>query len=108
MKKNIVTLCLIFSSTLYTVSTLAHDPKEHMEQAAKLDCAPMEKMDHSKMDMNDPVMLAMMKKCMGKMKHDQSNSTKGAGEANENHVHDHQEDLSNKSDESSSHENGTH
>jgi hypothetical protein len=27
----------------------------------------MEKMDHSKMDMNDPVAQAMMKKCMNKM-----------------------------------------
>jgi hypothetical protein len=108
MKKNIVILCLAFSSALYTVSTLAHDPKEHMEQAAKPDCAPMEKMDHNKMDMNDPVMQAMMKKCMGKMKHDESNSTKGVIEANENHGHDHQEDSSKKNDKSSSHDHGSH
>ena len=31
--------------------------------------APMEGMDHSKMDMNDPVMQAMMKQCMNYMRH---------------------------------------
>lgn len=108
MNKNIVTLCLAFSSTLYTLSALAHDPKEHMEQAEKPDCALMEKMDHTKMDMNDPVMRAMMKKCMGKMKHDKSDSTKGISEASENHNHDHKDDSSNKDDKSSPHEHGAH
>jgi len=30
-------------------------------------CEMMKTMDHSKMDMNDPVAQAMMKKCMNKM-----------------------------------------
>ena len=57
------------------VSTLAmaHDPKMHAEKD-QMNCEKMqkhmqmmEKMDHSKMDMNDPAMKAMMAN-MGKMK----------------------------------------
>ena len=33
----------------------------HVKKAEKADCS---KMDHSKMDMKDPVAIAMMKKCM--------------------------------------------
>ncbi len=47
----------------------AHDPKEHMKDAEKPDCKAMKDMDHSKMDMNDPVMQAMMKQCMDGMNH---------------------------------------
>ncbi|MBN8717682.1 MAG: hypothetical protein J0I72_07820 [Stenotrophomonas sp.] len=53
----------------------AHDPKEHMKEAQqKPDCAAMKGMDHSKMDMNDPVMQAMMQKCMKDMHQDSSAS----------------------------------
>ena len=31
-------------------SVQAHDPKEHMKDAEKPDCAAMKNMDHSKMD----------------------------------------------------------
>ncbi|SEQ17852.1 hypothetical protein SAMN04488038_104192 [Solimonas aquatica] len=51
----------------------AHDPAEHAKEAAAKnaapDCAAMNNMDSSKMDMNDPVMKAMMAKCGG-MNHD--------------------------------------
>ncbi len=46
------------------LSAQAHDPKEHMKNAEQPKCEKMKNMDHSKMDMNDPVMQAMMKKCM--------------------------------------------
>jgi hypothetical protein len=46
-------------------SANAHDPKMHMKKAEKADCS---KMDHSKMDMKDPVAMAMMKKCMKQAK----------------------------------------
>ena len=39
----------------------AHDPSMHVKKAGKADCS---KMDHSKMDMKDPVAIAMMKKCL--------------------------------------------
>jgi len=47
----------------------AHDPKMHMKTAEKADCSKMADMKHDgkmKMDMKDPVMMAMMKKCAGK------------------------------------------
>jgi hypothetical protein len=37
----------------------------HAKKAEKADCS---KMDHSKMDMKDPVAVAMMKKCMKQSK----------------------------------------
>ena len=50
-------------------AALAHDPAEHAKEAAAAnaapDCAKMKEMDMSKMDMNDPVVQAMHKKCMG-------------------------------------------
>lgn len=54
-----------------TQSALAHDPAEHAKEAAAAkagpDCAAMQKMDMSKMDMKDPVMQAMHQKCMKSM-----------------------------------------
>jgi hypothetical protein len=43
------------------MAATAHDPSMHVKKAEKADCS---KMDHSKMDMKDPVTIAMMKKCM--------------------------------------------
>lgn len=45
----------------------AHDPKMHKKTAEKADCSKMNEMMQDgkmKMDMEDPVMMAMMKKCM--------------------------------------------
>ena len=56
-----------------STSALAHDPKMHA-QKDQMNCEKiekhmgmMQKMDHSKMDMNDPAMKAMMTN-MSKMK----------------------------------------
>lgn len=49
---------------LISINTWAHDPSEHMKNGEKADCSAMHDMDHSTMDMNDPVMQAMMQKCM--------------------------------------------
>ncbi|PYE36558.1 hypothetical protein [Psychrobacter fozii] len=56
-----------------STSAMAHDPKMHAEKD-QMNCEKMEKhmqmmgkMDHSKMDMNDPAMKAMMTN-MSKMK----------------------------------------
>ena len=57
---NIALVALSF----FTVSTAsAHDPSKHQKSLEKPKCGAMAEMDHSKMDMDDPVMLAMMKKC---------------------------------------------
>ena len=55
-----IALVLIPSITLSMTAT-AHDPSMHAKKAEKADCS---KIDHSKMDMKDPVAMAMMKKCM--------------------------------------------
>ena len=67
MRSKFITLSIAISTLAFTLSAQAHDPKEHMNNAEKPDCAAMENMDHSKMDMSDPVMQAMMKQCMGDM-----------------------------------------
>ena len=59
-----IALVLIPTITLSMTAT-AHDPKLHVKKAEKADCS---KMDHSKMDMKDPVAIAMMKKCMKQAK----------------------------------------
>jgi hypothetical protein len=67
MKRKLLTPFLVLAALGITFSAQAHDPKEHMKDAEKPDCAAMKNMDHSKMDMNDPVMQAMMKQCMKEM-----------------------------------------
>lgn len=64
MKQRLFMSVLFLPILLSSLSVQAHDPKEHMKNAENPNCAPMQNMDHSKMDMNDPVMQAMMKKCM--------------------------------------------
>ncbi|MCJ8319255.1 MAG: hypothetical protein MJK12_06455 [Colwellia sp.] len=65
---NILTkVAVILIPTLaLSMSVSAHDPKLHGKKAEKADCS---KMDHTKMDMKDPVSMAMMKKCMKQEKH---------------------------------------
>ena len=74
-----IALVLIPTITL-SMTAAAHDPSMHAKKAEKADCS---KMDHSKMDMNDPVAVAMMKKCMkqaekskGKMDHSKMDHSK--------------------------------
>lgn len=65
--KNITIKTLFLLSTILTGNALAHDPSMHQPQPAeKPKCEKMKDMDHSNMNMDDPVMQAMMKKCMSK------------------------------------------
>jgi len=59
-----IALILVPAITL-SMNASAHDPAMHAKKAEKADCS---KMDHSKMDMKDPVAVAMMKKCMKQSK----------------------------------------
>lgn len=54
---------------LISFTAQAHEPEEHMKEAQSPDCAAMADMDHDKMDMDDPVMAAMMKQCMASGTH---------------------------------------
>ena len=69
MKLKLLSPVLVLTALGVTFSAQAHDPKEHMKDAENPNCATMKDMDHSKMDMNDPVMQAMMKQCMNDMHH---------------------------------------
>ena len=51
---------VVLPAVVLSLSANAHDPSMHVKKAEKADCS---KMDHSKMDMKDPVAMAMMKKC---------------------------------------------
>ncbi|MGB1200284.1 MAG: hypothetical protein ACPG5R_01890 [Cognaticolwellia aestuarii] len=60
--KTLTKIALVLIPTITLSATVAaHDPSMHVKKAEKADCS---KMDHSKMDMKDPVAVAMMKKCM--------------------------------------------
>lgn len=88
---------IAFAALGTAFSAQAHDPKEHMKDAEKPDCAAMKNMDHSKMDMSDPVMQAMMKQCMQDMHQneaekdeslaDHQDSEKISGEQHSEHQH---------------------
>ena len=77
MKNIQVTFCFLLVSLFSIASVHAHDPSEHKTKREKPKCEAMKNMDHSKMDMNDPVMMAMMKKCMSE-KPNESNHNDGA------------------------------
>ena len=66
MKRSKWIYLVMAPTLLISINTLAHDPSEHMKIDEKADCSAMQDMDHGKMDMNDPVMQAMMQKCMHK------------------------------------------
>ena len=69
MKKKQCSVLLAVPALMLAFSAQAHSEKEHMEKAENPDCAAMSTMDHSKMDMNDPVVMAMMQQCMSSMPH---------------------------------------
>ncbi|ACV26709.1 MULTISPECIES: hypothetical protein [Kangiella] len=71
MKHQLFNIVLTISVLVFTSSVQAHDPKEHMKEVEKPNCESMKADEHSKMDMKDPVIQAMMKKCQQEMKHDQ-------------------------------------
>ena len=64
--KTLTKLALVLIPTMaLSLSATAHDPSLHVKKAEKADCSNM---DHSKMDMKNPVAIAMMKKCMKQSK----------------------------------------
>ena len=65
MMKTNKTLIISASLMVLSLSVSAHDPSMHAQKAEKADCTSYNKMMESdkQMDMTDPVMVAMMKKC---------------------------------------------
>lgn len=69
MNRSIAVAAIACALSLFATSAVAHDPKEHAKEKAaaeaKANCAAMKNMDMSKMNPNDPVAVAMHKKCAG-------------------------------------------
>jgi len=63
MKSHFFTLASAVSGLLFAISTQAHDPKEHMEDAEAPNCRALQQIDNTDMDKSDPIMQAMLKKC---------------------------------------------
>ena len=84
MKKCIVSAAAVAAGLFIATPLLAdHDQPGHThgqkQGQAEADCAAMKTMDHSKMDMNDPGMMAMMKKCMPSMRGESGHGGKQQG-----------------------------
>jgi hypothetical protein len=86
-------------ATTVSLQALAHDPKLHMKNAEKPKCEMMEKMkaEGKKMDPNDPVMIAMMKKCQAKHSHHDEHAK---GEKHHDMGHDHAQHKMNHDEDS--------
>jgi len=64
MKRQFLSYFVALPALMLALSAQAHSPEEHINKGQAPNCAAMKDMDHSKIDMNDPVMQAMMQKCM--------------------------------------------
>jgi hypothetical protein len=80
---NKLSITLAGATFILMASTVsAHSPEMHKKaNAEKPNCEGMQNMDHGKMDMNDPVMQAMMAQCMSNDSHGKGNQ----GADNDNH-----------------------
>ena len=67
MKTQTLPCVVAISSLVFTLSAQAHDPKEHMKDAEKPDCAAMTNMDQMEAGTSEPVTQAIMKKCANGM-----------------------------------------
>jgi len=89
---NKLTQILLISVPLLTISftSNAHDPKLHAKKAEKANCAPLQKMknENKKMDMTDPVMIAMTKKCEKQAQSKEMKHMEHKGEHSEKTKHD--------------------
>ena len=80
MKNLNKTLILTTATLLFTFSVNAHEPSMHAKKApAKADCSGYNKIIESgtKIDMTDPVMMAMMKKCKDQKVESEHDNTDG-------------------------------
>ncbi|WP_040523702.1 hypothetical protein [Aliiglaciecola lipolytica] len=65
MKSHKILSVLTFALIGISINAAAHDPKEHAKENQALDCSAMK--DIKNMKKNDPVAMAMMKKCQKMM-----------------------------------------
>lgn len=93
MRTKFSTYILAIAALGTTLTAQAHDPKEHMKDAEAPNCASMHNMEHGKMDMDDPIMVAMMQQCMDEMHGDKNQATEEAEKemAESESMHEHSE-----------------
>jgi hypothetical protein len=65
MKTLLFKIPLFLVGIFFVALAQARAPSEHAKTQEKPKCEPIKNMDHSKLDTNDPVMMAVMKKCRG-------------------------------------------
>lgn len=76
---SLLVIALVMSSSY----VFAHDESLHAKDAEAPRCAAMKNMDHSKMKKDDPIMQAMMQKCMHHDNdHHKNHDSKHAGSEN--------------------------
>ncbi len=88
MRKKIASFFVIASIMMLATSVYAHDPSEHNKKTEQPNCNVMASMDHSSMDMSDPVVQAMMKKCMGDMHEGDQHEEKNSNDDEDSHTMD--------------------
>ncbi len=67
-------LSLIVLST--STTAFAHDPSEHKNDSEQPNCEALNTMDHTKMDVNDPIIQAIMEQCGTHHNHEQNHQDK--------------------------------
>lgn len=77
MKRRTLSYFVALPALLIALSAQAYDPEENRKEAQAPNCAAMKDMDHSKMNMKDPVMQAMMQECMKAMHGDENGTHEG-------------------------------
>ncbi|MFT6914223.1 MAG: hypothetical protein ACJAWL_000511 [Motiliproteus sp.] len=90
MKKKLLALSVAVPALMLAFSAQAHSEKEHMKTAENPDCTAMSTMDQGDMDMNDPVVMAMMQQCMSdmsSMKHGSAEETETEESESASHGH---------------------
>lgn len=87
MKLSSLSVVLAMSTLILAFAVEAHDTEEHMEKVDKPNCAALKDMDHAKMDMNDPVMQAMIQQCARKTDESHEHDEHATSEKPEKHKH---------------------
>tara|TARA_R110001606_G_scaffold288212_4_gene436373 strand:- start:4569 stop:4889 length:321 start_codon:yes stop_codon:yes gene_type:complete len=102
MKSNKLLAILLVTSISYSVGSLAHDPKEHAKEKQPLDCSSMQDMQNMK-DKNDPVTMAMMKKCQKTSAHEMPMDMKSKHKMEDMHEMEGMEDMEKQQDKHGDH-----
>ena len=97
MKNKKLSVLIAVPALMLALSVQAHSEKEHMKNAESPECGDMSTMEPGKMDMSDPVMMAMMQQCMSTMQHGSAEpdaaSTKGSAESGDASAHGHGDEV---------------